>query len=288
MTKTAQNGILYIVSTPIGNLGDITYRAVEVLRQAGLIVVEDSRHSAKLLHHYNITASSYVLHDHNERENSVKLIEKLQQGVDVALISDAGTPLISDPGYWLIQLAIENSIKVVPIPGPSAAITALSVSGLPSDRFCFEGFLPAKSQARQKRLQELAVEPRTLIFYEAPHRILDSLKDMVVCFGPQRPAVIARELTKTFETVLRDNLDSLQSQIQIDPNQQKGEFVILVQGIEAAQRMSQTDQDRLLQVLLAELPVKQAASLASKISGVKKNQLYDRALQLKKRTLHEP
>lgn len=283
MTKTAQNGILYVVSTPIGNLGDITYRAVEVLRQAGLVVVEDSRHSAKLLQHYDITASRYVLHDHNERENSTHLIEKLQQGVDVALISDAGTPLISDPGYWLIQRAIENSIKVVPVPGPSAAITALSVSGLPSDRFSFEGFLPAKTGARQKTLQALTGETRTQIFYEAPHRIVDSLQDMVTVFGPARPAVIARELTKTFETVLRGSLESLLAQVQADANQQKGEFVVLVQGVDPSQQVSQTEQDHLLAVLLEAVPVKTAASLASKISGVKKNALYERALQLKKR-----
>lgn len=281
MTKTVQAGTLYIVSTPIGNLGDITYRAVEVMQQSDLVVVEDSRHSGTLLQRYGISTPSYVLHDHNERENSVKLIEKLQGGTDVALISDAGTPLISDPGYWLVQRAIQNSIKVVPVPGPSAAIAALSVSGLPSDRFSFEGFLPAKSLARQKRLQLLAAEQRTLIFYEAPHRILDSLRDMVQYIGPQRPAVIARELTKTFETVLRDTLSELLAQVMADPHQQKGEFVILVQGMDEAQRMALTDQDTLLQVLLAELPVKQAASLAAKISGVKKNRLYERALQLK-------
>lgn len=283
MTKTAQKGILYIVSTPIGNLGDITYRAVEVLRQAGLVVVEDSRHSAKLLQHYHVTASRYVLHDHNERENSTYLIEKLQQGENVALISDAGTPLISDPGYWLVQLAIENSIKVVPIPGPSAAVAALSVSGLPSDRFCFEGFLPPKAGARQKALQALAGESRTLIFYEAPHRIVDSLNDMVAVFGAARSAVVARELTKTFETVLRGNLEALLAQVSADPNQQKGEFVILIQGVDRTQEVSQMEQDHLLEVLLAELPVKAAASLASKISGVKKNQLYERALQLKQK-----
>jgi 16S rRNA (cytidine1402-2'-O)-methyltransferase len=202
--------------------------------------------------------------------------------VDVALISDAGTPLISDPGYWLVQRAVENSIKVVPVPGPSAAIAALSVSGLPSDRFCFEGFLPAKAGARQKALQSLAGEPRTLIFYEAPHRIVDSLQDMVAVFGATRPAVVARELTKTFETVLRGSLESLLAQVSADPNQQKGEFVVLVQGIYQSQQISHTEQDHLLAVLLEAVPVKTAAALASKISGVKKNQLYDRALQLKK------
>jgi len=281
MTNSTQIGTLYIVATPIGNLADITYRAVEVLRQVGLIVVEDSRHSAKLFQHHNITSPSYVLHDHNERENSTKLVEKLIQGTDLALISDAGTPLISDPGFWLVKSAIENSIKVVPIPGPSASISALSVSGLPSDRFCFEGFLPAKSQARQTRLEKLASESRTLIFYEAPHRILDSLSDMVTVFGADRLAAITRELTKTFETVLRASLAELLASVESDPNQQKGEFVVLVHGVEEAEAMNQSEQDDLLKLLLAELSVKSAASLASKITGVKKNRLYERALELK-------
>jgi len=281
MTNSAQNGILYVVATPIGNLADMTYRAVEVLQQADCIIVEDSRHSAKLLQHYNISSTMYVLHDHNERENSTKLVKKLQQGLHLALISDAGTPLISDPGYWLIKLAIENAIRVVPVPGPSASISALSVSGLPSDRFCFEGFLPAKGQARIQRLQDLLHETRTLIFYEAPHRILETLQDMIDVFGADRPAVIARELTKTFETLLRAPLGDLLSQLLQDENQQKGEFVVLLHGAIQPSSLTQQDQDRLLTILLEELPVKQAATLASKITGVKKNQLYDRALELK-------
>jgi 16S rRNA (cytidine1402-2'-O)-methyltransferase len=234
-----------------------------------------------LLQHYNISSSTYVLHDHNERENSTKLVEKLQQGMSLALISDAGTPLISDPGYWLIKLAIENAIRTVPIPGPSASISALSVSGLPSDRFCFEGFLPAKQHARSQRLQDLVRESRTLIFYEAPHRILAALEDMVAIFGFDRSAVIARELTKTFETLLRAPLGELLQQLKHDENQQKGEFVVLVHGAVETPSMNQKDQDRLLAILLEELPVKQTATLASKITGVKKNQLYDRALELK-------
>ena len=281
MTKSNQIGTLYIVATPIGNLADITYRAVEVLQQVDLIVVEDTRHSAKLFQHYNITSPSYVLHDHNERENSAKLVEKLMQGTDLALISDAGTPLISDPGYWLVNLAIQNSIKVVPVPGPSASISALSVSGLPSDRFCFEGFLPAKSQGRQTRLEKLVSESRTLIFYEAPHRILDTLSDMAAAFGADRPAVITRELTKTFETVHRARLGELLTTVKSDPNQQKGEFVVLVHGVEESHAMNQSEQDNLLKLLLAELSVKTAATLASKITGVKKNRLYERALELK-------
>ena len=281
MTKSNQFGTLFVVATPIGNLADITYRAVDILRQVGLVIVEDSRHSTKLFQYYSISTQSYVLHDHNERENSAKLVEKLLEGTDMALISDAGTPLISDPGYWLVNLAIQNSIKVVPVPGPSAAVSALSVSGLPSDRFCFEGFLPAKSQARRSRLEKLVAEPRTLIFYEAPHRILDSLADMVVVFGADRSAVITRELTKTYETILRDSLAELLATVNSDPNQQKGEFVVMVHGVEEAEAMNQSEQDDLLKLLLAELSVKTAAALASKITGVKKNRLYDRALQLK-------
>ncbi|WP_455207547.1 16S rRNA (cytidine(1402)-2'-O)-methyltransferase [Kaarinaea lacus] len=281
MTNSTQNGTLYVVATPIGNLGDITYRAVEILRQMDLIVVEDSRHSAKLFQHYNITSPKYVLHDHNEKENSIKLVEKLQLGLNLALISDAGTPLISDPGYWLVKLAIQNLIQVVPVPGPSASICALSVSGLPSDRFCFEGFLPAKAQARQTRLQQLVVECRTLIFYEAPHRILDTLRDMVMVFGAHRQAVITRELTKTFETILRAPLVDLLAAVEGDANQQKGEFVVLIHGAAETESVSQEEQDHLLVLLLEELPVKTVASLASKITGVKKNRLYERALELK-------
>jgi 16S rRNA (cytidine1402-2'-O)-methyltransferase len=280
MTNSTQLGTLYIVATPIGNLGDITYRAVEILRQVDLIVVEDSRHSAKLFQHYNITSPAYVLHDHNEKENSIKLIEKLQKGMNLALISDAGTPLISDPGYWLVNLAIQHLIPVVPIPGPSASVSALSVSGLPSDRFCFEGFLPAKTQARKIRLQQLMSERRTLIFYEAPHRILDSLRDMVAVFGSERHAVITRELTKTFETILRAPLAEILDIVERDANQQKGEFVILVEGAQT-KVAGEDEQDRLLGILLEAMPVKTAASIASKITGVKKNQLYERALELK-------
>jgi 16S rRNA (cytidine1402-2'-O)-methyltransferase len=281
MTNSTQNGTLYIVATPIGNLGDITYRAVEILQQVDLIVVEDTRHSARLFQHYNITAPKYALHDHNEKENSIKLVEKLQQGLNLALISDAGTPLISDPGYWLVNLAIQNSVHVVPVPGPSAAICALSVSGLPSDRFCFEGFLPAKQLGRHNRLQQMVSETRTLIFYEAPHRILDCLRDMAQVFGPERQAVISRELTKTFETILRAPLAELLARVETDSNQQKGEFVVVVHGAAESALPTREEQDQLLLVLLEELSVKSAAALASKITGVKKNQLYERALELK-------
>jgi len=281
MTNTTQNGILYVVATPIGNLADITYRGIEVLSQVDYIVVEDSRHSAKLLQHYNIRSPTYVLHDHNERENSTLLVQKLQQGCHLALISDAGTPLISDPGYWLVNLAIQQGITVVPIPGPSAVIGALSVSGLPTDRFRFEGFLPVKQQARRQKLQSLQKETATLIFYEAPHRILDTLSDLSAILGPTRKAVIARELTKTFETLLRSTLGELWEQLSKDQNQQKGEFVVLVHGAEPGPMMGAVEQDELLRMLLDDLPVKKAAAIAAKISGESKNHLYDRALKLK-------
>lgn len=281
MTDSAQFGTLYIVATPIGNLADMTYRAVEVLRQVGAIVVEDSRHSAKLLQHYNIKTSVDVVHDHNERENSVKLIEKLRRGIDLALISDAGTPLISDPGHWLVKRAIDQGIRVVPVPGASAAIAALSISGLPNDRFCFEGFLPAKQQARLNRLEDLLHESRTLIFYEAPHRILETLEDMDTVFGSDRPAVIARELTKTFETVLRGSLQELLNIVSQDENQQKGELVVLVHGVETAANFDEQFQDQLLQLLIPEMPLKKAAAITAQLTGGRKNQLYDRALKLR-------
>ncbi|NOZ54652.1 MAG: 16S rRNA (cytidine(1402)-2'-O)-methyltransferase [Gammaproteobacteria bacterium] len=275
-----ENGVLYVVATPIGNLCDISYRAVEILKQVDLIVVEDSRRSAKLLQHYNIKAKTYTLHDHNERENSTKLVKKLRFGASIAIISDAGTPLVSDPGYVLVNEAIHQQLKVVPIPGCCALIAALAVAGLPTDRFCFEGFLPAKSIARLNRLQQLVSEPRTMVFYEAPHRVLDTLRDMSVTFSEERPAVIARELTKTFETLRRDSLSTLAEWVSQDQNQQKGEIVLLVHGAPAGLH-SDADLDRLLAILMQEMPLKKAANLASKITGVKKNQLYKKGLLLK-------
>jgi len=287
MNHNTEQGVLFVVATPIGNLQDITYRAVEVLKQVDIIVVEDSRHSARLLQHYNIKAKTYTLHDHNERENSTKLLKKLLAGASIAIISDAGTPLVSDPGYVLVNEVIRNQVKVVPIPGPSALIGALSVAGLPTDRFCFEGFLPAKSVARLNRLKQLLVEPRTMIFYEAPHRILATLRDMVTVFSGIRQAVIARELTKTFETLQRDSLDALVEWVDQDQNQQKGEIVLLVHGAPERQH-SDDDIDRLLSVLMADMPLKKASDLASQITGIKKNQLYQRGLALKSNASTDP
>lgn len=275
-------GVLYIVATPLGNLGDISPRAVEVLSGVTLIAAEDTRHSAPLLRHFGVRTPCITLHEHNEREVSPAILERLAKGDSVALISDAGTPLVSDPGYHLVRTARANGIRVVPIPGPSALIAALSASGLPSDRFVFEGFLPARTGARRTRLAELRDEPRTLIFYESPHRILDCIDDMAQAFGAERLAVIARELTKLFETIHNDALAGLCAWLRADENQQRGEFVILVHGsMLGDSSKSETEAQRIVQILMAELPVKQAAALAAQITGLKKNALYDYALRLK-------
>lgn len=274
-------GTLYIVATPIGNLADITERAKDILASVDLVAVEDTRRSGQLLRNFNITTPMLAVHEHNERKICESLLEKLQQGQNIALISDAGTPLVSDPGFFLVSEARKAEVKVVPIPGVSAIITALSAAGLPTDRFIFEGFLPAKSVARKKKLENLADDERTLIFYEAPHRILDLLLDMKAIFGADRYVVIARELTKTFETIYGAALGNLHEWVKADENQQKGEFVVLVHGAEKQDKSAITPEaERILLILLAELPVKQAASLAAKISGVKKNLLYQHALEL--------
>jgi len=277
----SKTGHLYIVATPIGNLKDITLRALETLKKVDLIAAEDTRHSKTLLQHYQIDTALISLHEHNEQQRIQELLLKLQAGQHIALISDAGTPLISDPGYQLVTQVRAAGLTVVPIPGPSALIAALSAAGLPTDRFCYEGFLPAKTTARKQQLQQLQDECRTLIFYEAPHRILDTLRDIAEVFLPQRQATLARELTKTFETILSGTLEQLISQLLADKNQQKGEFVILVQGKKAQTSVDSAASQRILKILLAELPVKQAASLAAQITGEKKNELYPLALEMK-------
>jgi len=269
---------LFIVATPIGNLGDMTQRAIEVLGQVDVIAAEDTRHSKRLLQQFNLSTPMLAYHDHNEGQQSEVILQRLAEGQQVALISDAGTPLISDPGYSLVSKARAAGFKVTPIPGACALISALSVSGLPSDRFSFEGFLPAKSTARLKALQSLAAETRTLVFYESSHRIAASLQDMAQAFGNERPAVVARELTKAFETVLTGSLTELCDQVEADSNQQKGEFVVMVQGVVAATDSDSVEAERVLGVLMAELPLKQAAALAAKITGQKKNELYKQAL----------
>lgn len=273
-------GALYVVATPIGNLGDFSARAIEVLGQVARIAAEDTRHSAPLLHRHGIATPLLSLHEHNERERVAQLIAELQSGAAIGLISDAGTPLISDPGFHLVRAARAQGIRVIPVPGACALIAALSAAGLPTDRFVFEGFLPTKRAARCARLEALRGETRTLAFYESSHRIVETLSDMVSVIGAQRPAVIARELTKTFETIRDGRLDELLAFVSNDANQQKGEFVLLLQGAEDVPEDA-AEAGRVLGILLDELPVKQATALAERITGVKKNELYKLALTLK-------
>lgn len=274
-------GSLYIVATPIGNLDDITARAISTLKAVACIAAEDTRHSLPLLHHFAINTPLFAFHEHNERESTEKLVQRLQQGESIALISDAGTPLLSDPGFFLVREARKAGVRVIPIPGPCAAITALSAAGLPTDRFTFEGFLPAKSKQRIERLEKLRNESRTLIFYEAPHRILGLIRDASTVFGEERIAVIARELTKRFETIHSAALGELEKIVEADPNQQRGEIVVLIEGVKEIDTESKnSDADRILNVLLESLPLKQAVEIAAKITGERKNQLYEQALRI--------
>ena len=274
-------GVLYIVATPIGNLDDISLRALETLKAVPLIAAEDTRHSRKLLARYGIAARLLSLHDHNEQAASDSLLKTLLGGADVALVSDAGTPLISDPGFYLVRAARQAGIRVIPLPGPSACIAALSVAGLPTERFVFEGFLPPRPVARERRLSELASESRTLVFYESSHRICDCLAAMAESLGHDRQATVARELTKTFETIRDGTLAELLHWVQDDPNQQKGEFVVMVQGAPARAPVIDAVAEQVLAVLMAELPLKQAAALAAKITGLPKNRLYEAGLAIK-------
>ena len=282
MSLVQQNhGDLYVVATPIGNLNDMVPRAIETLQTVKLIAAEDTRHSAHLLNHFGIKTPCVAYHDHSDDSRIEQILARLQSGDSVALISDAGTPLVSDPGYRLVKKAREAGIKVIPVPGACALIAALSASGLASDRFSFEGFLPAKQHARLAQLQTLEQETRTLIFYEAPHRVLETLQDMQSVFGDERQAVIARELTKTFETIQGNQLSLLVNWVAADSNQQRGEIVLLVEGRNKIQSTEITaEQIHIMKVLLGELPVKQAAALGAKITGLKKNFLYQWALEL--------
>ncbi|MCA7014051.1 16S rRNA (cytidine(1402)-2'-O)-methyltransferase [Dickeya dadantii] len=270
---------LYIVPTPIGNLADITQRALAVLQQVDLIAAEDTRHTGLLLQHFAINARLFALHDHNEQQKAEQLLARLQQGMSIALVSDAGTPLINDPGYHLVRRCREAGVRVVPLPGPCAAITALSAAGLPSDRFCYEGFLPAKTKARKDTLRDLLEEPRTLIFYESTHRLLDSLQDMVDVWGPERYVVLARELTKTWESLYGAPVAELLAWVQDDDNRRKGEMVLIVEGHRPDEEVLSAAALRTLQLLRAELPLKKAAALAAEIHGVKKNALYRYGLE---------
>ena len=272
---------LYIVATPIGNLGDISSRAVEVLREVDIIAAEDTRHSQRLLQHFAIDNRLMAYHDHSDSRAQQRIEEILSEGGSVALISDAGTPLISDPGYRLVRDIQSAGFPVRPIPGPSAAIAALSVCGLPTDSFRFEGFLPAKAGARSNQLAELADERATLVFYEAPHRIVDTLAAMVEVFGPEREAVIAREITKTFETVKRSPLQALMEFARDDTNQQKGEIVLVVSGSRRSNAELDPATGRLLQRLVEELPAKKAAAVVADWTGLRKKDLYDYLLSVK-------
>lgn len=275
-------GVLYVVATPIGNLEDWSPRAVATLKAVSLVAAEDTRHSGRLLQYFSISTRLVAVHDHNESARVDSLIQQLEAGADIALISDAGTPLISDPGYRLVAAAQRAGLRVVPVPGACAAIAALCAAGLASDRFIFEGFLPAKTVGRRERLQVLVKEPRTLIFYEAPHRIAECLVDMVAVLGAERRVVLARELTKTFETIRQLPLAEMRDWVAADSDQQRGEMVLVLEGApDSTDAEDWSEADRVLTILLAALPVKQAATLAADITGLKKNALYERALQIK-------
>lgn len=279
--KFVESGCLYIVSTPIGNLADMTERALGVLSQVDLIACEDTRHTQRLLNHFTISNKTISLHDHNERQRQDYFVQLLQEGKSIALVSDAGTPLISDPGFHIVKHLREHQLNVVPVPGACAAISALSVAGLPTDRFTFEGFLPSKSGARQKTLASLAHEERTMVFYDAPRRAIDTVEDIVSVLGGDRQVVMARELTKTFETVHSDSAQNLLAWLTEDPNQLKGEMVLIIEGKEKDDKAISPEIASTLEILLEELPPKKACAVAAKIYGVKKNMLYDYALSLK-------
>ena len=273
---TDLTGILYIVATPIGNLQDITQRALDTFTQVDLIAAEDTRHSGLLLSHYGIKKPFFALHDHNEQEKAHILVEKLKQGSHIALISDAGTPLISDPGFHLVRQCREAGIRVVPLPGACAAITALCASGIASDRFCFEGFLPAKSKARKDKLENIAEEDRTLIFYESTHRILDTLEDMQSVLGDDRYIVLAREITKTWETITGNTIKNLREWLLEDPNRTKGEMVLIVEGKPKSDNNDEISPQavKALELIAEELPLKKAAAIVAELYGYKKNALY--------------
>ena len=279
--KTA--GILYVVATPIGNLGDITLRAIETLKAVDAIAAEDTRHTSGLLSHFGISKKLIAVHEHNEQQSAEKLVLALKNGDSIALVTDAGTPGISDPGAIVVKIARVSGIKVVPIPGVSAVVTALSASGITQNGFHFYGFLPASGAARRKQLEALKVQAVTLVLYEAPHRIIECVEDIAKVLGENRQITFCRELTKTFETIYTCPASRASAWLQADANQQRGEFVLLIEAapVVVSQEISDEAQ-RVLKCLLAELPLKQAAKLAAEITNEKKNALYELALSLKK------
>ncbi|GAB3419922.1 16S rRNA (cytidine(1402)-2'-O)-methyltransferase [Massilia agilis] len=272
---------LYVVATPIGNVTDITLRALHLLALADVVACEDTRKTGALLARFGMNKHMLAAHQHNEREVAAKLIARLVAGERVALVSDAGTPAVSDPGARIVDAVRAAGLRVVPLPGPSAAVTALSAAGLVNDRFYFVGFLPAKAKQREAELAELARVPATLVFYEAPHRIDECVQALAAAFEPTRQVVFARELTKLFEEIHRCPLGEAMAWIKSDANRERGEFVVLVEGAPQASDAAEADAERILQILLSECSVKQAASLAAQITGLKKNALYERALRMK-------
>lgn len=282
--RDEQGGILYVVATPIGNLDDLSPRATRTLAHVDVVAAEDTRHSGRLLSHLGIQKRMIALHDHNEKDRAAGILAELKAGRDVALISDAGTPLISDPGYVLVRDARAAGYRVSPIPGPCALVVALSAAGLPTDRFLYVGFLPAKRSGRRASLEPLANEPATLVFYESPHRILESVRDIAEVLGEDREMVLGREITKTFETFYSGSVAEVLAELEQDPHGTRGEFVVMVRGAMAQpgnDDAATMDVDRVLRVLLAELPVKKVAKMASELTGLSKNELYQRALALK-------
>lgn len=276
------NGTLYVVATPIGNLQDITLRALDILKTADIVAAEDTRNTAHLLGHFGVSSKLVALHEHNERAAAPRIIEALQAGKTIALVSDAGSPGISDPGAILVRAVRAAGLSVVPLPGPSALICALSAAGLDAPHFLFYGFLPSKPALRRKELDNLKTLPYTLAFYEAPHRIVETVADLLQILGGEREITFARELTKLFESIHSCSLAEALDWLAGDPNRQRGEFVLLVSGAPVTENAGISDEAKhILQTLLSELPLKQAVKLAAEISGEKKNALYDLALQLK-------
>jgi 16S rRNA (cytidine1402-2'-O)-methyltransferase len=272
---------LYVVATPIGNVTDITLRALHLLTLADVVACEDTRKTGALLNRFGISKQMFAAHQHNEREAAERIIERLRAGERVALVSDAGTPAVSDPGARVVDAVRAAGLHVVPLPGASAAVTALSAGGLVNDRFYFVGFLPAKTKQRETELAELATVPATLVFYEAPHRIVDCVEALAAAFEPTRQVVFGRELTKLFEEIHRCEMKDALAWVKADANRERGEFVVLVEGAPAELDAADAEAERILQILLKECSVKQAASLAAQITGRKKNALYERALQIK-------